>query len=60
VTLGSSANEAIRGLSAQPMLLLIAILNVTMVGGLIYVARSQQEERAVLTAQIFANCKGGP
>jgi hypothetical protein len=57
VTLGGTANEAIKGLSAQPMLLLIAVLNVAMIAGLLYVARSQQEERTVLTTRLFESCK---
>jgi hypothetical protein len=60
VTLGGSANEAIKGLSAQPMLLLVAVLNVAMIVGLLYVARSQQEERTVLMGHLFENCRGQP
>jgi hypothetical protein len=58
MTLGGSANEAIKGLSAQPMLLLVAVLNVLMVSGLLYVAKAQQEERKELMAGLIENCKG--
>jgi uncharacterized protein HemX len=53
VTLGGTANEAIKGLSAQPILLLVAVLNVLMLGVLLYVGASQKEERAMLTQSII-------
>lgn len=49
MTLGGAANEAIKGLSASPMLLLVAVLNVGMVFALLYVASSQRDERSELT-----------
>jgi CHASE1-domain containing sensor protein len=57
MTLGGTANEAIKGLSAQPMLLLVALLNVMMIAGLLYVAKAQQEERRELMAGLIDNCR---
>jgi hypothetical protein len=54
------ANSAIKGLSAQPMLLLVALLNVMMIAGLLYVAKAQQEERRELMAGLIDNCRGRP
>jgi hypothetical protein len=59
MTLGGATNEAIKGLSGQPMMLLVAVLNVLMIGGLLYVAKAQQEERATLMKGLIENCKGG-
>jgi len=53
MTLGGSANEAIKGLSAQPMLLLVAVLNVLMLGLIFYVGAAQRDERAVLTKYLI-------
>jgi len=53
MTLGGSASEAIRGLSAQPMLLLVAVLNVLMLGLIFYVGSAQRDERAVLTKYLI-------
>jgi hypothetical protein len=53
VTLGGAANEAARGLSTQPILLLVAVINVIMIGALVYVAKSQVEERGILTKYII-------
>ena len=55
MTLGGAANEAIKGLSGQPMMLLVAVLNVLMIGGLLYVAREQKEERATLMQGLIDN-----
>jgi hypothetical protein len=49
MTLGGAANEAIRGLSASPMLLLVAVLNVLMLGLIFYVGSAQRDERAMMT-----------
>ena len=40
MTLGGTANEAIKGLSTSPMLLLVAVINVILVGAMIYIAKS--------------------
>ena len=40
MTLGGTANEAIKGLSTSPMLLLVAVINVILIGAMIYVAKS--------------------
>ena len=50
------ARETVKGLSGSPVLLLIAVLNVAMIGALIYVAKVQQEERAMLTNGLIENC----
>jgi hypothetical protein len=42
------AKEAIKGLSGAPILLLVALLNVMMLGALVYVAKAQVEERKVI------------
>jgi Tfp pilus assembly protein PilO len=48
MTYGEAANNTISGLARQPALLLIAVLNVVMLLGLGYVAKSQVEERRAL------------
>ena len=53
---GATGLETIKGLSSQPMLLLVAALNVLMIGALIYVAKAQQEERATLMRGLIDNC----
>ena len=53
MTLGGAANEAARGLSTQPILLLVAVINVIMIGALIYVAKAQADERGILTKYII-------
>lgn len=58
MTLGGAAQEATKGLAASPMLLLVAVINVIMIGALIYVAKSQAEERAQLT-QFLIECHKG-
>lgn len=50
-----TAKEAIKGLSASPPLLLIALVNALMVAALIYVGISQRDERAQLT-QFLIEC----
>jgi hypothetical protein len=54
--MSEAVNSSIRGLSEQPMLLLVAVLNVLMIGGLLYVGKAQQEERAAL----MQYCRGNP
>jgi CHASE1-domain containing sensor protein len=56
MTFSGATNETIKGLSSQPMLLLVAALNVLMIGGLLYVARAQQEERQTLMRGLIDNC----
>ena len=58
MTLGGAASEAIRGLSTQPMILLIAVINVIMIGALIYVAKAQADERNILTRYLI-ECQRG-
>lgn len=58
MTLGGAANEAIKGLSGSPMLLLVAVINVAMLLALLYVANAQKEERAMLMQGII-NCEKG-
>lgn len=50
-----TAKEAIKGLSASPPLLLIMLINVVMIGALIYVAKAQADERQILT-QYLIDC----
>jgi hypothetical protein len=45
MTYGEAATSTVKGLAAQPALLLIAVLNVAMLAGVGYVAKSQAEER---------------
>jgi hypothetical protein len=45
------AHSAIKGLSAQPVLLLVAVLNVLMLGALLYVGKSQVDERRMIAQQ---------
>lgn len=52
MTLGGAANEAIKGLSTSPMLLIVAVLNVLMLGLIFYVGSSQRDERAMLIKYI--------
>jgi hypothetical protein len=56
MTLGGAANEAVKGLSGSPVLLLVAILNVAMVGGLLYVGKSQREERSEILKVLIDKC----
>jgi hypothetical protein len=49
---------AVKGLSASPVLLIIAVLNVGMVFALMYVASSQRDERKELT-QYLISCQKG-
>ena len=57
--LGGAAGDAIKGLSGSPMLLLVAILNIAMLGLLYYVGASQREERAELTKYLI-DCQRAP
>jgi hypothetical protein len=56
--INGTAKEAVKGLSTSPPLLLIMLINVVMIGALIYVAKSQAEERAQLT-QFLIECHKG-
>jgi hypothetical protein len=51
MTLGGAAHEAVKGLSGSPILLIVAVLNVLMLGALIYVAQAQVEERHEIATQ---------
>lgn len=53
MTLGEVAKEATKGLSSSPSLLLIAVINVAMLGALVYVAKSQRDERSELTRYVI-------
>ncbi len=53
MTLGGAANEAVRGLSGSPMVLLVAVINVIMIGALVYVAKAQTDERNILTKYLI-------
>jgi uncharacterized membrane protein affecting hemolysin expression len=53
VTFGEAAKEAAKGLSASPILLLVAVINVLMLGSLLYVAGAQKEEREQLTRYLI-------
>jgi hypothetical protein len=53
MTLGGAANEAAKGLSSSPILLLIAVINVILIGAMIYVAKAQADERNVLTKYLI-------
>jgi hypothetical protein len=57
MTLGSVASNTVEALKSSPMLLVIVVLNVGMIGSLLYVARTQQEERAILMGHLFNNCR---
>lgn len=48
MTLGGAANEAVKGLSGSPILLLVAVINIIMIGALVYVAKAQADERGIL------------
>lgn len=60
MTLGGAANEAAKGLSAQPIFLLVAVINVIMIGALIYVAKEQSVERGLLTKYLIDCQRGAP
>ena len=51
MTYGEAASATVKGLAAQPALLLIAVINVVMLFGVGYVARSQVDERKAITEQ---------
>ena len=51
MTYGEAAAGAVTGLSRQPALLLIAVLNVLMLLGVGFVAKSQVDERRALGQQ---------
>ena len=60
MTFGGAANEAVKGLSSSPMILLIAVINVIMIGALIYVAKAQADERNILTKYLIDCQRGAP
>lgn len=60
MTLSGVANEAAKGLSQQPIFLLVAVINVIMVGALIYVAKAQADERGLLTKYLIDCQKDRP
>jgi hypothetical protein len=51
MTYGEAATQTVKGLSASPALLLIAVLNVIMLGGIAYAANNAREERRELRQQ---------
>lgn len=55
--LGSVASSTVEALKASPMLLVVVLLNVGMIGSLLYVAKIQQEERQILTSHLIEKCK---
>jgi hypothetical protein len=55
MTLGGVANEAIKGLSTSPMLLIVAVLNVGMLALIFYVGSAQRDERAMMT-KLLVEC----
>ena len=49
MTPGGAANEVVlSGLSGSPILLLVAVINIIMIGALVYVAKAQADERGIL------------
>ena len=48
MTLGGAASEATKGLATQPLLLLVAVINIILIGAMVYVARAQADERGIL------------
>ena len=66
MTYGEAATQTVKGLAASPALLLIAVLNVLMLLGVGYVAKSQVDERRALGVQqqeivklLLQTCKPG-
>jgi hypothetical protein len=53
VTIVDVAKEAVKGLAGSPPLLMVAVLNVVMLGSVIYIAKSQREERSELTRYVI-------
>jgi hypothetical protein len=51
VTYGEAAASTVTGLARQPALLLIAVLNLVMIGGVGYAANNAREERRELRQQ---------
>ena len=51
MTYGEAAASTVSGLARQPTLLLIAVLNVVMIGGVGYAASQAREERRELRQQ---------
>ena len=51
MSLPDVARSAVQGLSGSPALLLVAVLNVVMILGVGYVARSQADERREMRAR---------
>jgi hypothetical protein len=57
MTLGNVANSTVDALKSSPLLLVVVVLNIGMITSLLYVAKSQQEERAILMGHLFDNCR---
>jgi uncharacterized membrane protein (DUF4010 family) len=55
MTLGGVASEAVKGLSASPMLLVVALLNLAMLALVFYVGSAQRDERAMMT-KLLVEC----
>jgi hypothetical protein len=51
MTYGEAATQTVKGLAAQPALLLIAVLNVIMLFGVGYIAVAQVDERRAFGRQ---------
>ena len=51
MTYGEAASQTVSGLARQPALLLIAVLNLIMIGGVGYAANQAREERRELRQQ---------
>ena len=48
---GEAATQTVKGLSASPVILLIAVLNIVMLGSMLYVAKNARDERRELREQ---------
>ena len=54
-----AAKQAIKGFEGTPALLLIMVINVVMLGALLYVGISQRDERAILVKYLI-DCQKTP
>jgi hypothetical protein len=52
-----AAKEALKGFQGAPALLLILLLNVGMLGAILYVGASQRDERQLLLKMLVENCQ---
>ena len=59
MTLGGVASEAVKGLSGSPILLVVAILNIAMMGLIFYVGNAQRDERQMMT-KLLVECRHAP